>query len=248
MNAYPVGPRLGPDGYFHLVWIWRNTPDCATNHDISYARTKDLQHWETSDGRPLSLPITLESAEIVDPVPSGGGAVNNNTLIGFDSQGKVVITFHKYDANGNTQIYNARKEADGWHSVPATSWNHRWEFSGLGTIIGEVGLETVKPLADGRLVQSWWNAWSGRGGCVLDEKTLEPIGDYVAPPRYPESLEVPESGYPEMQTRWCGDSGEALTGVRYAMRWETLPANRDRARPEPWPEPSMLRVFKFAAE
>ncbi len=46
MSAYKSGPRLGPDAYFHMVWLWRDTPDCETNHDLSYARSKDLLHWQ----------------------------------------------------------------------------------------------------------------------------------------------------------------------------------------------------------
>lgn len=34
-NAYPIGPLKGPDGKFHIIWVWRDTPDCATNHDLS---------------------------------------------------------------------------------------------------------------------------------------------------------------------------------------------------------------------
>ncbi len=33
--------------------------------------------------------------------------------------------------------------------------------------------------------------------------------------------------------------------VRYLLRWETLPSNRDRAHDGGAPEPSMLRVYKF---
>ena len=58
-NAYFVGPTLGPDGFFHLAWVWRDTPDAETNHDLSYARSRDLVRWERSDGSPLKLPITL---------------------------------------------------------------------------------------------------------------------------------------------------------------------------------------------
>src|SRR5262249_26296289 len=29
-SAYPVGPILGPDGWYHLVWTWRDTPDAST--------------------------------------------------------------------------------------------------------------------------------------------------------------------------------------------------------------------------
>jgi hypothetical protein len=34
-------------------------------------------------------------------------------------------------------------------------------------------------------------------------------------------------------------------GIQYLLKWETLPANRDRARPEPWPEPSQLYLYKL---
>jgi hypothetical protein len=67
-NGYFEGPDLGPDGLFHMIWVWRETPSANTNHDLSYARSKDLENWETSDGKPISLPITLAKAEIVDPV------------------------------------------------------------------------------------------------------------------------------------------------------------------------------------
>ncbi len=100
MNAYAHGPKRGPDGFFHLCWVWRDTPDCATNHDLSYARSRDLVHWETSGGESLNLPITLETAEIVDPVPAGGGIINGNTILGFDSQDRPVISYHKFDAQG----------------------------------------------------------------------------------------------------------------------------------------------------
>ena len=69
MNAYARMPDLGPDGLYHMVWMWRDTPDCATNHDISYARSRDLVNWEAGDGTALPLPITVEAASsIVDPV------------------------------------------------------------------------------------------------------------------------------------------------------------------------------------
>ena len=43
MNAYIVGPVRGPDGWFHICWVWRDTPDCSTNHDLSHARSRDME-------------------------------------------------------------------------------------------------------------------------------------------------------------------------------------------------------------
>ena len=69
-NAYCSTPQLGPDGLFHMVWVWRDTPDAATNHDPSYARSRDLVNWETSAGLPLRLPITQATSDGVDRVPA----------------------------------------------------------------------------------------------------------------------------------------------------------------------------------
>lgn len=144
MNAYVEGPLPGPDGYYHMAWVWRDTPDAATNHDVSYARSKDLIHWEKSDGTPYKLPITIDTAEIIDPVPPFGGAINNNVKIGFDSKGRVVVSYHKYDDNGITQLYNARREVDGWRIYQTGRWEYRWEFGGGGTIPFDIRLDPVR--------------------------------------------------------------------------------------------------------
>ncbi len=243
-NAYFVGPLSGPDGYWHLTWVWRESPDCATNHDLSYARSRDLRHWETSDGRPLVLPMRLRTAEIVDPVPVGGGIINGNTRLGFDTAGRVVVTYHKYDAQGRTQLYSARREATGWRSYQVTDWTHRWEFSGGGSIVFEVGFGPVTVGEDGQLRQTWRHAKHGSGTWLLDEATLRPKG---LEPRQPSPLDrfgQVEGTFAGLQVRWHRSAG-AQPGTSYALRWETLPANRDRPRPEPWPPASMLRLYEL---
>ena len=246
MNAYFDGPRKGPDGFYHLCWVWRDTPDCATNHDLSYARSPELVHWETSSGTPLSLPITFETAEVVDPVPPGGGAINGNAKIGFDTQNRPVIAFHKYDENGITQLYNARVEDGTWRIHQSSDWDYRWEFSGGGSIPFEIRIEPVRVDADGRLVQSWSHSQYGRETWMLDEVSLKPLKQL--PPRkspFSSSMKNVESSFPGMQTRFCNDSGTSGDpSVRYFLRWETLGPNRDRPREKPWPEPSMLTLHQ----
>ncbi|MCX5771973.1 MAG: BNR repeat-containing protein, partial [Candidatus Hydrogenedentes bacterium] len=111
VSCYPEGPVQGPDGYFHLVWVWRATGACETNHLLCYARSKDMVHWETATGEPISLPMSPDSkATIIDPVPIEGGMINESTVIGFDKRGRTILSYHKFDANGNTQVYNARFE------------------------------------------------------------------------------------------------------------------------------------------
>ena len=252
MNAYYRGPVRDSKGVYHLMWVWRDTPDCATNHDLSYARTRDLKRWETSDGRLLSLPITIETAEIVDPVPAGGGMINSNQGLGFDAQGRVILSYHKFDAKGNTQVYNARLEEGGWKIYQTTDWSFRWDFHGGGSIGSEVSLGDVAVDRDGRLVQSMSNKRDGGGRFALDSKTLKIIGRAPATePSLPSEIRRREIDFPGVAVRVEGDLAlryglaDRDDAVRYVMRRESRGSNRDRPFPGPVPPPSMLRVYKL---
>jgi hypothetical protein len=245
MNAYFHGPVLGPDGWYHMVWTWRNTPDCATNHDLSYARSRDMVSWETSAGKPLKLPIRVETAEIVDPVPVHGGMINGNTKIGFDSQKRVIVTYHKFDANGFTQVMTARRDPDGWRIRAISDWKYRWDFQGGGSIAFEVTHGAVRPADKGRLRLDYTHAKNGSGSWLLDAESHAIVGQAPVERLWPKELQKVESEFPGMQVKMAGDSGRATNGVRYVLRWETLGPNRDRPRQGPLPPPSMLRVYQL---
>lgn len=245
-NAYLNGPMPGPDGFWHLAWVWRMTFDCATNHYPCYARSRDLKHWEKSDGTPLELPVTFDTAEVVDRVPQGGGIINGNVRLGFGLEGRPIVSYHKYDADGNTQIYNARAENGGWTVYCASDWDFRWDFSGGGSIDFEVRVGGVRE-ENGALVQTVSSRKYGRRKWRLDPDTLRFAEQLeLPPPSTPAALRQVKSDFPGMQMRMAhgaGSSGEA--GVSYVLRWETLGRNRDRPRPKPWPEPVMLRLYKL---
>lgn len=246
MNAYFQGPVLGPDDRYHLCWVWRDNPGCESNHDLCYARSADLVHWETGAGKPLALPISVASADIVDPVPPKGGIINGCTKLGFDSLKRPIISYHKFDADGNTQIYNARCEDGVWKTYQATHWDYRWEFSGGGSIRNEIGLSGVSIAGKGTLKQTYTHVKIGAGGLLLDEATLAPLGPYKEPAGEPKEMSVVRSAFPGMQIRRAADLGESgQPGVMYVMQWETLGANRDKPREGPLPEPASLRVLKI---
>ncbi len=244
-NAYPTLPTLGPDGFFHIVWVWRETGDASTNHDPSYARSRDLIRWENSRGEPLALPITLKTGDIVDPVPEKGGVINGNLLLGFDAHKRAIVSYHKYDARGNTQTYNARLEQGRWKIYQTSDWDFRWDFGGLGSLPFEVGLGSVQLEPDGVLTQSYRNK-KGSGTWILDPATLKPIGHKISTPAYPPSIAAVEPKFPGMRASWSGGAGSSdEKGVRYVLRWETLGSNRDRPRSGPLPPASMLRLYKL---
>ncbi|MBI4910863.1 MAG: BNR-4 repeat-containing protein [Acidobacteria bacterium] len=239
-NAYFADPVLGPDGYFHLVWVWRNTPDCATNHDLTYARSKDMRRWETSAGKELPLPIRVSTAEVVDPVPVQGGMINGNNKLGFDSRKRPVITYHKFDEKGFTQIYNARLENGKWRTYRTTDWDYRWEFSGGGSIPFEIRPSAVR-LQSGRLLLDYSHVRYGSATWRLDEDTLRPVESLERGRAWPAELEKPEAA--GMQVHLLIGKGGGKGSGGFLLRWETLGPNRDRPRTGELPGPTMLRLY-----
>lgn len=232
-NAYFVGPTLGPDGRFHLAWVWRETPDAATNHDLSYAVSRDLIHWTRADGTPLALPITLKAAEIVDPVPERAGMINNNTVIGFDRQRRPIITYHKFVADGSTQIFLARFEGKGWRIAQVSDWrDFRWDFGGGGSLDSRLFVEGAVPDAPGRL----------RIRVRRDTKPIDLIVDEATLGRVTErpGTTLADRLSPMIST----PSGMTLNTVEAegaAIAWPTRPPHRDLPT-EDIPEPTTLRL------
>ncbi|MGZ0654409.1 BNR repeat-containing protein [Coraliomargarita sp. W4R72] len=253
MNAYVLGPEIGPDGNFHISWVWRDTIYAETNHDLSYARSADLINWETIDGNLLDLPMTIDTPGlIVDPIPSGGGIINGSGRVGFDSQERPVITYHKFDEDGNTQIYHARREGSSWKFYQSTHWDYRWEFKGGGSLSKHLRHGSITPHRKGELMLSITHKKYKNGRYILNEDDFSLIR--IEPASHAENelarryYQV-ESNFPGMQRLKAIDSGESPDlKINYELKWETLGSFRDVSRPKPWPAPSRLWLYEIQTE
>ncbi len=242
MNAYPLDPVRGPDGFYHQVWVWRDTPMAETNHDLSYARSRDLIHWETAAGTPLALPLTIATQGIViDPAPVRGGLLNGTQAVGFDAHGRVVISYIKYDDAGNTQLYFARFEGGRWVSRQASDWTYRWDFHGGGSLGTEIKVGPLRA-ESGRLTIAIDHRVVGSGVWEVDPATLKLTRTPKLAP--PQVHGVDDASPTALFDRSADDVGDARTdGVHYRLEWRTLGENRDKPRPEGAPPPTMLRLL-----
>jgi hypothetical protein len=236
-----AGPVAGPDGWYHLFWFWRATSNAATTHRVSYMKSASLSNWFTATGTPVTLPVSFDNNQgvIVDNVPQFAGLINRGQ-IGFDALQRPIISYHKHDstvAGGYTQAYNARLENGAWVVYKTTSWPHRWNFGGEGSLVIQIQLGPVTLQPDGRLTQ-WYSHWQlGRGIMVLNPTTLQPT--QILPDEYwPKALDtayrvvnLTSTGSPlQMQVNWLGVRSPTNPAVVHALRWETWPENADQAR------------------
>ncbi|MHC0441153.1 BNR repeat-containing protein [Flavobacterium sp. 3-210] len=85
--------KVDKKGTIHLSWVWRESWDVSTNHDICYARSFDGGlTWEKSNGEKYNLPITVASAEIAWKIPEKSSLINQTSMT--------------TDENGNPYIAN----------------------------------------------------------------------------------------------------------------------------------------------
>jgi len=229
-NAYQVGPTLGPDGWYHMGWVWRNDGRAETSHSPSYARSRDLINWETVAGDPLTLPIKFgDMGTRIDPIPIKSGIINGGLQLGFDSKNGLVATYHKFDEDGMTEVYAARFKDGAWDRHKVSDWNYRWEFKGGGTLSFMLGIKSARPYGNGELAMNYYHKKAGNGILIFDESTFELIRTEQPVPSHPAELDVVQSDFPGMAVYFEGDSGDPSSG--YKLRWECLAHGKDHRRP-----------------
>ncbi|MCA1744198.1 MAG: BNR-4 repeat-containing protein [Bacteroidales bacterium] len=95
-NAYINGIHYDPSGQLHVSWVWRQTPDARTNHDIYYAYSdNDGRSWYNADGQHVgtagTAPMTIASQGLkVWTVGTNRGLINQESQA-VDSKGGVHI-------------------------------------------------------------------------------------------------------------------------------------------------------------
>ena len=142
-------------GTLHVSWVWRESPDVASNHDLAYARSRDGgTTWETSTGKPYVLPIDAASAEYAARIPENSELINQ-TSMAADRDGRPYIASYWRDAGSTVPQYRVvYRDAQGWQMRNLGFRTQSFSLSGQGTkripiarpqIM--VGLDTATPQA-----------------------------------------------------------------------------------------------------
>ena len=72
---------VGARGVIHLSWVWRETANVVTNHDIAYAKSDDGgMTWKTTTGELYRMPITESKAEYAVRIPMNSELANQTSM------------------------------------------------------------------------------------------------------------------------------------------------------------------------
>ncbi|TXK36486.1 neuraminidase [Pontibacter qinzhouensis] len=132
-NAYWQA-YIDRQGTIHVSWVWRESPDVASNHDLSYARSTDGgRTWEKSTGEKYTLPITAASAEKAWPIPQQSELINQ-TSMGADERGNPFIATYWREAGSEVPQYHlVYHNGSAWQSLQLDFRSTPFSLSGVGT-------------------------------------------------------------------------------------------------------------------
>lgn len=118
----------------HVSWVWRETPDVATNHDLCYARSHDGGvTWEKSTGEKYRLPITVRNAEYVWHIPQNSELINQTGMCADDNGNPYIATYWR-DRNSSVPQYRlVWLEGKEWKMQHVSHREMPFSLSGGGT-------------------------------------------------------------------------------------------------------------------
>jgi len=118
----------------HIAWVWRESADVASNHDMCYAISKDKgASWQKSNGEIYQLPITEKSAEVVAKIPQNSELINQ-TSITTDEKGTPFIATYFKNKNSNIPQYQLIYwDQQQWKIQQISERTTPFSLSGTGT-------------------------------------------------------------------------------------------------------------------
>ena len=121
-------------GGLHLAWVWRETPDVATNHDLCYARSDDEgRTWSTTGGSRLAMPISARTAEYAARIPQQRNLMNS-PAIAADDEGRPYVTTYWSPAPGAPPRFHVvHHDGAAWTVIDGPVQPESFTLSGGGT-------------------------------------------------------------------------------------------------------------------
>lgn len=121
-------------GIIHISWVWRESSDVASNHDMCYARSTDGGvTWENSKEEKYSLPITATTAEYVCRIPQKSELINQTSMYATDDGIPFIASYWKEKGDAVPQyhiIYNTNNQ---WQVQSLGFRKTNFSLSGTGT-------------------------------------------------------------------------------------------------------------------
>jgi hypothetical protein len=121
-------------GTIHVSWVWRESPDVASNHDMGYARSMDEgRTWTKSTGEKYQLPINQANAEYACRINQGSELINQTSMFADDNGRPYIASYWREQGDSIPQYHLIYKNGNSWRSENLQFRKTPFSLSGTGT-------------------------------------------------------------------------------------------------------------------
>lgn len=133
-NAYTNTMAVDKKGGLHLSWVWRESWDVATNHDVGYAFSPDGgKSWVDSKGKTYELPIVEKTAEVAWRVPEKSELINQTSMTTDGDCHPVIATYWRDEGSQVPQYRAVWFDGQEWKCSMVGERKSAFSLSGGGT-------------------------------------------------------------------------------------------------------------------
>ena len=121
-------------GAIHISWVWRETGDVSTNHDMCYAKSEDGGiTWKKSTGEMYKLPITAATAEYALKIPEKSDLINSTAIAVDEKDNPYIVSYWKTKGDSIPQYRLIYKTGKVWETQQISNRKTPFSLSGGGT-------------------------------------------------------------------------------------------------------------------
>jgi len=125
---------LDKNDILHMSWVWRETGDVATNHDMCYARSLDGgKTWQKSDGQAYSVPVNAKNAEYAMRIPQKSDLINQTSMTADDNSHPYIATYYQGEQDLAPHVYIIYHNGIVWDQLKVGQRTLDFDLRGGGT-------------------------------------------------------------------------------------------------------------------
>ena len=121
-------------GVIHISWVWRESPDVASNHDLCYAKSIDGGNtWQKSSGEQYQLPVTAATAEYVCKIPQKSELINQTSMYADENSNAYIATYWRDKEDSVPQYHLVYLNGNDWKTQKLSFLKTSFSLSGMGS-------------------------------------------------------------------------------------------------------------------
>lgn len=122
------------NGTIHLSWVWRESSDVASNHDLCYAKSTDGGvTWMNSKNESFVLPINAANAEYIVKIPQKSELINQTSMSADDAGNPFIASYWKEKGDSIPQYHIVYNTGGEWKVNNTGFRTTAFSLSGVGT-------------------------------------------------------------------------------------------------------------------